>query len=191
MGSPPVGVDHTRSRPAELDDEEAMHGPIFAILALMLSAAATASVAQGTGQEPLGADPQDALCRACRVLAAPRRQQERRRRGHRAQERRGRLRGRPLAKRHPGDGRTAAAQRLYRATGGRQLTDTRLARLPPSVRSRSSSPQEKGPPDNLPGSTHALASPTTLTQQPPPTRSRDDNHGQADGVEKVAGYGYS
>jgi len=34
-----------------------MHGPIFAILALVLSAAATASVAQGTGQETLSADP--------------------------------------------------------------------------------------------------------------------------------------
>jgi hypothetical protein len=34
-----------------------MHGPIFAILALVLSAAATASVAQSTGRETLSADP--------------------------------------------------------------------------------------------------------------------------------------
>jgi len=167
-----------------------MHGPIFAILALMLSAAATASVAQGTGQEPLSADPQDALCGACRVLAAPRRQQERRRRGHRA--RTPRSIARPAAtKAASGRWKSCCGATAIPCTGGRQLTDTRLARPPPSVRSRSSSPQEKGPPDNLPGSTHALASPTTLTQQPPPTRSRDDNHGQADGVEKVAGYGYS
>ena len=57
MGKPLVGVDHTRSRPAELDDEGARHGPIFAILALVPSAIATTSVAQGTGQETLGADP--------------------------------------------------------------------------------------------------------------------------------------
>jgi len=57
MGKPPAGVDHTRSRPAELDDEGAAHGPIFAILALVLWAIATTSVAQSTGQETLGADP--------------------------------------------------------------------------------------------------------------------------------------
>jgi hypothetical protein len=34
-----------------------MHEPIFAILALVLSAIATTSVAQGTGQETLSADP--------------------------------------------------------------------------------------------------------------------------------------
>jgi hypothetical protein len=34
-----------------------MHGPVFAILALVLSATATASVAQGMGQETLSADP--------------------------------------------------------------------------------------------------------------------------------------
>ena len=34
-----------------------MHGPIFSILALVLSAAATASVAQSRGQETLSADP--------------------------------------------------------------------------------------------------------------------------------------
>ena len=34
-----------------------MHGLIFAILVLVLSAAATASVAQGMGQETLSADP--------------------------------------------------------------------------------------------------------------------------------------
>jgi hypothetical protein len=34
-----------------------MHGPIFAILALVLSAIATAAVAQGPGQGTLSADP--------------------------------------------------------------------------------------------------------------------------------------
>jgi len=48
--------------------------------------------------------------------------------GHRAQERRGRLRGRPLRQRHPGDGSAAAAQRLYRAIGGRQLTNRGLTK---------------------------------------------------------------
>jgi hypothetical protein len=34
-----------------------MHGPVFAILALVLSAIATASIAQSTGQGTLSADP--------------------------------------------------------------------------------------------------------------------------------------
>ena len=34
-----------------------MHGPIFAILVLVLSATATAAIAQGMGQETLSADP--------------------------------------------------------------------------------------------------------------------------------------
>jgi hypothetical protein len=36
---------------------EPLHGPVFAILALVLSASATASLAQGLGQQTLSADP--------------------------------------------------------------------------------------------------------------------------------------
>jgi len=42
-----------------------MHGPIFAILAPVLSAAATASVAQSRGQETLSADPGPPRLRSC------------------------------------------------------------------------------------------------------------------------------
>ena len=36
---------------------EPLHGPLFAILALVLSASATASLAQGLGEQTLSADP--------------------------------------------------------------------------------------------------------------------------------------
>ena len=49
----------------EPDDEGALHGPIFALLALVLSAAATASVAQSRGQETLSADPGPPRLRSC------------------------------------------------------------------------------------------------------------------------------
>jgi hypothetical protein len=81
-----------------------MHGSIFAILALVLSATATASIAQGLGQETLSADPRTRCAELVAFWQRHGGKSEGGGRRHSAQERRGRLRGRPLGKRNPGDG---------------------------------------------------------------------------------------
>jgi hypothetical protein len=102
--------------------KEPMHGPIFASLALVLSATATAAIAQGLGQETLSADPRTRCAQLVAFWQQHGGSKSEGGGGGDVARKNAEVDCGPLRKRHPGDGRVAAAQRLYCAAGGRQLT---------------------------------------------------------------------